>query len=228
MYARLTAHEETKVVATLRRWGRTDERDLVVFLVDTGARLSEALRLRWRDVSGPWVTFWDTKNGAARTVPLTSRLATILKTRRATSPASPFPLTYRRIHRAWRQVRRHLGLSADRDFVIHALRHTCASRLAQGGADLGLIKEWLGHKTLAMTLRYAHLSAMNLVPLARLLEARGRQLRSPTSGEEGRRTSRKPNPGTTGRPITAQLVINVFLAAPAVHVDTHRRWSQPR
>lgn len=44
------------------------------------------------------------------------------------------------------------------DFTFHDLRHTFASRLVISGVDLTTLKELMGHKHIAMTMRYAHLS----------------------------------------------------------------------
>jgi len=44
------------------------------------------------------------------------------------------------------------------DFRFHDLRHTAASHMIMAGVDIVTIKEILGHKTLTMTLRYAHLA----------------------------------------------------------------------
>ncbi len=45
-----------------------------------------------------------------------------------------------------------------KDVTWHTPRHTCASRLAMGGVDLKTVQELMGHKTIAMTARYAHLA----------------------------------------------------------------------
>jgi len=56
---------------------------------------------------------------------------------------------------AWRNA---LRTAAIKDFHFHDNRHTCASYLAMNGASLLVIAETLGHKTLQMVKRYAHLT----------------------------------------------------------------------
>lgn len=53
---------------------------------------------------------------------------------------------------------------------FHDLRHDCGSRLAMAGVDLRTLQEILGHKTLAMTLRYAHLSPEHRLRAVRHLD----------------------------------------------------------
>ena len=59
------------------------------------------------------------------------------------------------------QARKHVGLGVD--VTPHTLRHTCASRLAQSGVPMAIIKVWLRHKSIRMTDRYAHLNDSKLI-----------------------------------------------------------------
>jgi integrase len=105
---------------------------------------------------------WDTKSGHPRTVPLTQRVG----------GSAPFTgLRYRDVRKIWDQARDHLGFADDPQWVIHMLRHTCASRLVQGGAQIQYVKEWLGHATISITMRCAHLSPTSLDKLMAILDA---------------------------------------------------------
>ncbi len=59
-----------------------------------------------------------------------------------------------------------------RNFHFHDLGHTFATRLVQNGVDLYKVKELLGHKSLAMTMRYAHHYAESLRASAGVFDAR--------------------------------------------------------
>ena len=56
------------------------------------------------------------------------------------------------------------------DLTFHDLRHVFASRLIMNGVDLPTVKELLGHKTIAMTLRYTHLTSDHKRLAVRTLE----------------------------------------------------------
>ncbi len=142
---------------------------LCVFLVDTGARIGEAMKLKWGDILPDRVTFWVTKSGKSRSVPLTSRAQRAVERKPKTS--GPFSdINYQAFRVVWNAARADAGLGDDPDVVPHVLRHTCASRLVQGGIDIRRVQTWLGHQTLAMTMRYAHLASHDLDMCVPVLE----------------------------------------------------------
>jgi integrase len=166
----LTRQEETLLLETFKHLGFTEYAKLCLFLVDTGARVGEALALNWKDIVGSNVTFWDTKNGKARTVPLTNRVQVMLSTIQVSGKGPFAEINQSSLNKVWNRVKHLIGFGEDSQFVPHALRHTCASRLVQSGVPLLTVKEFLGHKSIQVTLRYAHLLPQNLMDATKKLE----------------------------------------------------------
>jgi hypothetical protein len=68
-------------------------------------------------------------------------------------------------------------------FTWRSLRHTFASRLVMAGVDLRTVQELMGHKTLAMTLRYSHLSPGHQLNAVQRLSAKPSDTSTDTSAE---------------------------------------------
>ena len=154
----LTFEEERMILAQLegrREWG------LVVVAADTGLRIGELVSLKWRSVRPESVTVEKSKNGSARTVPLTKRSREVIM---GIPRDGDGPFCGMNPHEASRRFKA-AAVSAgilDKGVVFHSLRHTCASRLVQAGVDLMRVKTWMGHKAVATTLIYAHLAPQSL------------------------------------------------------------------
>ncbi|MCR9139067.1 MAG: site-specific integrase [Alphaproteobacteria bacterium] len=135
------------------------------FLAETGARIGEALQLNWVDIVSDHVTFWETKSHRPRTIPLSLRAQKVIERQRmmVADKSGPFRnVAYAKFRKGWNNAKDGTEMRDDPQVVPHVLRHTCASRLAQAGVDIKRIQEFLGHRTLSMTLRYAHLSPKHL------------------------------------------------------------------
>ena len=125
----------------------------VEFARNTGLRWAEQYRLRWADVQNGLIRLNQTKAGGAQHVPLNAAAAACLI---PNGDERVFPVASYDEHRWWFcQALTHAGVV---NFHWHDLRHDFASNLAMRGADLLTIQKLLRHQTLAMTLRYAHLS----------------------------------------------------------------------
>ena len=145
----LTEFEEARFLKVARGLGRDELVSFVIVLLDTGARVSEALAIKERDITEKGVYLDTRKGGSPRLIPLTDR---------ARENLLKWPsLTQNVVNNQWDQVRELIGFLNDSDFTPHVCRHTCASRLVMGGMDLRRVKEWLGHKSINTTMRYAHL-----------------------------------------------------------------------
>ncbi len=135
--------------------------------------MSEALDSTYRNninLTSNLLTVWKSKNDKARSVPLTARAKGILESRQLSNPERPFPYKLWQVENVWKWLREKMHLEGDKEYVPHSLRHTCASRLVNAGVDLYVVKEWLGHSSIKVTERYAHLSPVKLVQAVKALE----------------------------------------------------------
>ena len=170
----LSQAEERALIGLLRQWDLNGAADGFIVLIDTGLRIGELLNLTEKDIDldRQLIHAWQTKTKNPRTVLMTSRVRKIIRDRWAEMPDKRlFPQSYSYFMIAWNRVRSVMGLVDDPQFVIHILRHTCASRLVQGGVSLALIKEWMGHKHIRSTMVYAHLCPKNFDEAKNVLEA---------------------------------------------------------
>lgn len=146
---------------------------IVVFALSTGARKGEIMNLTLADIdlSRDRAILRETKNDDTRTVPIISHLKDLLRSevKKAKKlyaeleqtdgpqwlfprPDGKQPIYFRK---AWHNALERAGIT---DFRFHDLRHSAASYLAMNGATLLEIAAVLGHRTLQMVKRYAHLS----------------------------------------------------------------------
>ena len=146
-------------------YGGRDRYPIVILALSTGARLGEITSLSWEniDFDRGQIVLHETKNNERRVLPLAGHAMNILKdwskVKRIDTPLlfpnskySDKPID---IRSPWNTAVEKAELE---DFNFHDLRHSAASYLAMNGASLSEIAEVLGHKTLQMVKRYAHLS----------------------------------------------------------------------
>lgn len=136
----------------------------VVIALSTGCRRGELMNLRWPqvDLERGLLTFEDTKNNERRSAPLVSLALELMKERaklRRIDSDLVFPGKRKdnpiELERPWQAA---LAAAGVKNFRWHDLRHSAASYLVMNGATPSEVAEVLGHKTLHMVKRYAHLS----------------------------------------------------------------------
>lgn len=126
--------------------------------IETGCRRDELLFCERSQINGNLLHLWVTKTKYPRTVPMDQETTAML-TELIDKGTMP---TKRGLRSAWDRVKVKMGLQDDKQFCFHTARHTCATRLVEQGENVLVIKEWLGHKRIETTQRYAHVKPSNL------------------------------------------------------------------
>jgi integrase len=172
---RFLANEEEPVLVDTVRERFPEHVPALLVSLHTGLRSSEQFRLQWRDINfkQKQVTARATKNGdPERHVPLNSTALKALEELKAKYPSQPtrfVPVFFDsdgnrlRGHRDWFDpILEALKGTTLEDYLWHCNRHTTASRLVMAGVNLKAVQAIMGHKTINMTMRYAHLAPNHL------------------------------------------------------------------
>lgn len=124
----------------------------------TGARWYEIVNLKRSQVINGKITYHKTKSFKSRTLPITKKLEKLILTN--------LPLTGNAY--AFKTVIDNLKIYLPKGQLTHVLRHTFASHYMINGGDIITLQRALGHSTLNMTMRYAHLSPLHLADIVNL------------------------------------------------------------
>lgn len=166
------------------------DRALLELLYASGLRVGELTRLDWHDVDQEARTLRVVgKGGKERMVPFGEPAARALELwfevweslrGAAADTEEPIFLNYRGGRLSARSVRRILDRYVEEAALAtgvhpHTLRHTFATHLLEGGADLRTIQELLGHSSLSTTQRYTHVEIDRLLATYRDSHPRARK-----------------------------------------------------
>ncbi len=146
---------------------------LVLLAINTGLRRGELTSLTWADVDlqrkALTVAGSNAKSGKTRHVPLNKEAVDVLTRWQRQVPAGRL-FDVVSVRKAFNAVLAEAGITG---FRFHDLRHTFASKLVMAGADLYVVRDLLGHASIAMTERYAHLAPGRTAAAVALLEEAG-------------------------------------------------------
>ncbi len=159
------SYEEVKAGLSLidrSTWIGARDYALILFLYASGARISECLSLRVEDIEGEWLHILHAKGEKERIVPLAKVAIKAIEVYKSVMPfeSELIWLNYQKsgLSRisAYKITQKYLGVSP------HILRHSYATSLITGGADLRVVQELLGHSSLLSTQIYTHIQKQNL------------------------------------------------------------------
>ena len=186
----LTAEEETALFAQLK----PELRRVVAAAVLTGMRESEIVTLRQDavDLEARTITLIKTKSNKVRRIPISPALEVVLKEAIAHARAPMVFNSSRRTPYTADGLRASFTAARDRAKIanlhFHDLRHHFATTIRRRGAGLDVIAALLGHATLAMVQRYAHLTGDLLVQAVNSMPAPPAPAAKPASSKPAERS----------------------------------------
>jgi integrase len=138
--------------------------DLVLLLLNSGARLMEAQMMKWKHLdmeNRVWIVpATNSKSKKVRSIPLNGMAIEILERNRSENEYvfvnNRTGTAYNNIHKSWIRIRNRAELPHLR---LHDLRHNFASYLVNNGRSLYEVQTILGHASPIMTQRYSRLSS---------------------------------------------------------------------
>ncbi len=147
---------------------------IVTVALHTGMRRGEILGLKWEqvDLNHGFILLDTTKNGERREIPIDGTLEKMFENM-PHGVESDYVFTDKDGN-PYKSIKRSFGTACKRagihDFRFHDLRHTYASQMVMNGIDITTVKDLLGHKSLKMTLRYAHLAPGHKIKAVNMLD----------------------------------------------------------
>lgn len=159
---RLLAGEEERLVDLASQCPWPQLARLIRFGLATAMRRGEMLSLKWAncDLANRTALLPKTKNGRARTVPLSAAAMKVLAESGHEPEGLVFPISPEQARKAWALVLQRLGVE---DLHFHDLRHEAISRLFEHGLEMPHVMMISGHTDPRALLRYTHLHARKLV-----------------------------------------------------------------
>lgn len=160
----LTKEEILNAVNSIevKKWFDLRDKAMIMFIYATGLRISEVLNTKISDIENGWVKVTMAKGEKQRVVPIAE---TALKLLEEYLQKRPCQSEYLFVNKNCKPLSRISAFNITKKYLNvspHVLRHSFATALVLGGADLRVVQELLGHSSLNTTQIYTHIQKENL------------------------------------------------------------------
>ncbi|MGH1374427.1 MAG: phage integrase [Cellvibrionaceae bacterium] len=153
----LQLDQSNRLLFELGRSKNPDVLTIANICLSVGCRWGEAQYLNGEDVHNGKIHFQETKNGLSRSIPIEESLEReIFKGRSRSGPL------FESAWQAFNFAVDRAGIKLPKGTATHVLRHTYASDFMMDGGDLLQLNKILGHESIEMTMKYAHLAPKHL------------------------------------------------------------------